>query len=407
MGVARPFRVKMRLVDRLLLRRMLAPFAGALVTIVCVMSLENMSRLLGLLEHVRSPGGVLGRMMLLLLPEYAAIGLLVGLFLSVATAVRNAALAGEWQILGAIGLSPARLMLIPATFGVMCGGAQLAVRLHLQPLAEQRLDALGADIRRGAYGLGAAIGEVKAVSDKVVLSVEGVDPRSHDLLGLFLKTPEGVFTAQSARASYDARGDLQLLLKDGIAVPVDAPGRASRVAFRTYAMRIPMEGPAAVRTSLRDALDRLTLDSLVQRIRATTEHSGGGALAALVARCSYAGFSLLLPFLAVALATPPPRGRSGLGLMAGILVIVGFIKGASFLEMQAAQPIIAFSIFLSCWAVITFALWRYEARHGPGSCETWLNRYCARPFAFLLNQARTASKRPGPAPQSASRKASA
>lgn len=384
----------MLLIDRLLLRRMLMPFAGTLVTIICVMSLENMSRLLGLLEHVRSPGGVLGRMMLFLLPEYAAIGLLVGLYLAVAMAVRNAALAGEWQIFGAIGVSPGRLMLIPAAFGLVCAGAQLAVRLHLQPLGEQHLDALGADVRRGAYGLGAAIGEIKAVSDKVVLSVEGVDRHTGELLGLFLKTPEGVFTARSGRASYNARGELQLLLNDGIAIPADTPGRAGRVAFQAYAMHVPVDGPGAVRTSVRDALDRLTLRSLVRRIRRAAPHNRDGALAALAARCSYAGFSLLLPFLAVALATPPPRGRSGLGLMAGILLIVGFIKGGGLIEAQAAnESVLAFSAYLSCWAVLVFALWRREALHGPGACEAWLDRYCTAPFALFITRVRAASTR--------------
>lgn len=386
----------MRLVDRLLLRRIVSPFAATTVTIICIMSLENMSRLLALLEHVRSPAAMLGRLMLLLLPEYVAIGLLVGVFLSVALALRNAVLAGEWQILAGIGLSPARLMIIPAAFGLMCGAAQLVVRLQLQPLGEQRLEALGADIKRGAYGLGAAVGDIKLLPDGIVLSVDGVDRRSGDLLGLFLQTREGVFTARSAKASYDARGDLQLSMRNGVALLSGTQARRGSVMFATYAMHVPMEGVGAVRTPVRTALDRLTLKSLVDRIRSEARPDGkGGAMAALMARCSYAGFTLMLPFLAMALAVPPPRSRSVLGIFVGVLMIVAFIKSATLVETRFAnQAVLAFSLFLLGWSLLTGLLWRAEASHGPGACEAWLERNCAQPFALLIEKLRAATHAP-------------
>ena len=78
---------------------------------------------------------------------------------------------------------------------------------------------------------------------------------------------------------------------------------------------------------------------------------------------------LLLPLLAVALAVPPKRSTSGLGIFVGVVMIVTYHKINQYAEQMGAQgridPVIAlWTPFLLFSALIVWMYWTLA--HKPG-----------------------------------------
>jgi lipopolysaccharide export system permease protein len=373
----------MKLIDRYLLGRIAPPFVGTMVVVICVLSLENMARLLDALGHVGSPLALLGRQMLSLLPEYVGIGLLVSLFVAVAVAVRDASLAGEWHMLAAARISPLRIMLIPLALALACAATQLAVRFYFQPIGEYRLATLGSDIRQGAYGMGGPIREFVRLGRGSALTTDGVDPRSGHLSGVFIYTRALLMTARTAEGSYDGGGNLRLALNDGTLMVRDDKVPFRKIAFKRIEVNLPVDERAGGNHSPQNLLDRLTLAPLLRNIAQEREAGRPDkvALSAFASRLSYALFALLIPFMAMALGAVPLRGRTALGLIAGLGLITAFIRGVAFVEAHFVRnPLPAFALYFAGCTVLVLALWRMEQVSGPGACERWLLKWTARPI---------------------------
>lgn len=374
----------MTAIDLYLLRRSAGSYAAVLGIVLLLMTLENMSRLLPRLHDVRDPIALLARFMLSLLPEYAAIGIFVALFLSVALAARQLSLSGEWQIFSAIGVSPRRILLVPLLVATASAGGQLAIRLVLQPAGEQRIDMLGMDLARGMYGVSVSARSFSNWDERTMFSVERIDAANGRLHGVFLSRGADILTAASARAGQDDNGGLSLLLENGQLVRQGSDGHFDRVDFGRYSLTLASKDHPGILRSTSDSLDRIAVGPLLRRI--AREHDGAPrpALAALASRCGYAVFCLLLPWFAIPLGTPGPRSRTGLGLMAGIALIVGFVRSSTMIESGFAEfPVSAACVHLALWACLAGLLWRFEQRRGPGACEAVLDRLLARPLRRL------------------------
>jgi lipopolysaccharide export system permease protein len=78
---------------------------------------------------------------------------------------------------------------------------------------------------------------------------------------------------------------------------------------------------------------------------------------------------LLMPFLAVALAVPPKRSTSGLGIFLSIVMVVTYHKVNQYAEQMGAQgrvdPVIALWAPFALFAALIF--WMYwTLAHKPG-----------------------------------------
>ena len=378
------FGLRLKLVDRYLLSQILRPFAITLTVIVAILFLENLSRLLQLLEHVRSPLPILGRFTLFLLPEYFGLGILVALFVAVAMTVRTATLRGEWQIFATAGVAPLRLALIPLLLGSLGANAELAINFHLRPIGEHRLDRLIGDLRDGRYGLGGDVRSILEMGQGVMMTVDHFDSATSRFSNVFIAQGSTILTAQTARASFDDDGRLNLLLERGQSLTPRPNGAFHVLSFSRLRIDLATRERRAARRVLESELDRLTYQQLLDRIRAERgkNSQAQSALASFASRCGYAVMALLVPLLGLALGAPPLRGRSSFGIGAGILLIVAYVRASSFVETRfQADPVPAFLVLLSLMACIVLGLFHAENRFGPGFAETWLERRVAKSLA--------------------------
>ena len=78
---------------------------------------------------------------------------------------------------------------------------------------------------------------------------------------------------------------------------------------------------------------------------------------------------LMLPLLAVALAVPPKRSNSALGILIGILIVVAYHKVNQYAEQAGAQgrldPILA--LWVPLMLLTMLVVWMYHVlAHRPG-----------------------------------------
>ena len=379
---AYPFSLK--LIDRYLLRQIVRPFVIILAVIVAVLFLENLSRLLQLLEHVRSPLPILGRFTLFLLPEYLGLGVLVALFLAVAWAVRSATLRGEWQIFATIGVTPIRLAFVPLALGLLGASAELAINFHFRPIGEHRLDRLIGDLRDGRYGLGGDVGTILHLGQGVTMTVDRFDPSAARFFNIFIAQGTTILTARSAQSSFDDDGQLNLLLEQGQSLTPRPSGGFHVLSFGRLRINLATRERQAARQGLEPELDRLSYQQLLDRVRTESGQNRPSrlALASFASRCGYAAMAIMMPVFGLALGAMPPRSRSGYGIGFGILLIVAYVRASGFVETQfAGAPVAAFVALLAVFSILAIALWEAERRFGPGFAEGWLERRLAAPAA--------------------------
>ncbi len=132
------------------------------------------------------------------------------------------------------------------------------------------------------------------------------------------------------------------------------------------------------------------------------EESFGAAGAVRVVRAARAGgrFPLgvvMLPLLAVALAVPPKRSTSGLGIFLSIAMVVTYHKVNQYAEQMAGQgrvdPVLAlWTPFFLFAALILWMYWTLARKPGGqpiGALERGFTK-AARAVRGLLPKARTA-----------------
>jgi lipopolysaccharide export system permease protein len=383
-----------KLIDRYIFAQTWRNFAAICGIIVALLLLENLSRLLHLLENVEEPISLLLQFLLALVPEYLGLGILVAIFLSTALAVRSLSLAGEWQILAATGVSPTRLLLIPMMFGAVGATAETAINFHYRPVGERRLDQLLDEVRLGRHGVGAAIRSIVSFPNGVTVTIDGHDRATGMLTGVFVAMPEVTLTAPRARATHDGFGTIVLRLENGRGLTRRRDG-FNVLSFRYLTVRIATTNEKASTVSL-PALDRLPLDEIVELAMRETSRSQTSmpALASIASRLTYSLMALVVPILGIALGAPPMRGRSGAGLVLGILMIVGFVRAASFVESSALQrPVLASGVLMLLSGGAAGLLWRFEIRSGPGFVDRLIDRQLVSPLLYLAKgKARTTLK---------------
>lgn len=379
------------LLDRYLLRRILRPFVAVLACTVAILLLENLARLMELLQHVRHPLTLLAKSSFYLLPEYLGIGILVALFLSVALAIRTLSLHGEWQIFAASGITPVRLCLIPFLLGMACATVELGIHFQFRPVAEHRLDNIFSDVRRGLYGFGGNFGEIIQLDDTTIMTADGFDQSTGRLAKIFVAQKSAVFTARSAYVSLDDSGNIYLLLEQGQSIAPQRGDHFDAVSFGRLRIRLARAEPGPGHRP-GTTLDRLAYRELIHHIGLEREANMGTrkALASFASRCAYAAIAVMLPFLALTLGALPVRGRSPYGIGAGILAIVGYIRLVAYVETAATtHPIAGFGLLVDGYGSAITMIWRAECRYGPGSVETWLAKHLARPIAARVARFQT------------------
>ncbi|WP_081996190.1 LptF/LptG family permease [Croceibacterium mercuriale] len=342
-------------IDRYIFRLTIVPMLGVFVLAASLLMLEKMLRLFEFVSTEGGPISVVFRMMVNLVPEYAGLAIPLGLMLGVLLAFRKLATSSELDVMRAVGWSYTRLLRVPYLITLVLVAVNFAIVGYLQPLARYGYEELDFELRSGALGASIKVGEFVTLEDRVALRVEGSRDDGRQLSGIFARVaeqgPKGQVLAISARqgqflANRENRNTIILRLLDGTIVH-DIPGQPSRVlSFSQH--DLPIDLPAIERFRQRGEESREYLLPELARMGWSSDSS------AAVRADSQADFNyrmvevvmmFMLPLLAVALAIPPKRSTSALGVFISIILVVAYHKvnqyGQDIAELGRANPLLA------------------------------------------------------------------
>ena len=375
--------------DRYVFRLVLMPMIAVFVIAASLLILDKMLRLFDFVATEGGPVGVVFKMLANLLPEYASLAIPLGLMLGILLAFRKLATSSELDIMRAVGLSYTRLLLVPYLLALALALLNFAIVGYLQPLARYYYEQLNFDLRSGALGAAIKVGEFTTLKDRMALRIEESRDEGRELIGIFARVADrkGQVLSISAHegrflALRDRPDTIILRLRQGQIIQ-DTPGQTPRVLSFTH-HDLPIDLPAVEKFRKRGDSDREYILPELLRIGWGKEVSRGervSSRATLNYRMVEVVMMLLLPLLGVALAIPPKRSTSALGLFVSIVMVVAYHKINQYAQAVASlgrvDPALAlwgpFAVFA---ALILWMYWHVAYVPG-GQAIGWLERAAA------------------------------
>lgn len=368
---------RLSLIDRYLARTIAVPLLGTLILAAMLLVLDKMLRLFDFVVTAGGPVSVVWRMLANLLPEYLSLGIPIGLMLGILLAFRKLALSSELDALRGIGFGFGRMLRVPYFYAVALMLLNIAIVGYIEPYSRYRYEGLRFDLRSGALGASIKVGEFNRLGKRLTLRIDSSEDKGTRLGGIFVQVDDrsGTSVAATAQAgrflSTDDPDTILFRLRKGRLVQQSPKFPAPRtLSFESY--DLPINLPAVDRFRSRGhEHEELTLNELVR------ESYGGGAVgkgrlaaeANLHFRLVEVMMMLMLPLLAVALAVPPKRSSSALGIFVGIVILVAYHKVNQYAEQAGAQgriePILALWVPLILLSAMIW--WMYHVlAHKPG-----------------------------------------
>jgi len=358
-------------IDRYIFRLVLMPMLAVFLIAASLLILDKMLKLFEFVGNEGGPITVVFRMLANLLPEYASLAIPLGLMLGILFAFRKLATTSELDVMRAVGLSYTRLLRVPYAITLVLAGVNLLIVGYLQPLSRYWYEQLDFELRSGALGASIKVGEFTTLQDKMALRIEQSKDNGRQLIGIFARfsSPKGEVLTISARegrflALKDAPDTIVLRLTDGQIIH-DEPGASPRVlSFSRH--DLPIDLPAIEKFRERGGKEREYIlpellrigwsDQVTQQVRNETRASLNYRMVEVI-------MMLLLPLLAVALAVPPKRSTSPLGVFISIVLVVAYHKVNEYGQAAAAQgrfppELILWGPFVLFAALIVWMYWR-------------------------------------------------
>ncbi len=367
------------LIDRYLARSIAVPLIGSLILAAMLLLLDKMLRLFQFVVDSGGPVSVVWRMLANLLPEYLSLGIPIGLMLGILLAFRKLALSSELDSMRGIGIGYGRLLRIPYAYAIPLAVINLFIVGYLEPYTHYRYEGLRFDLKSGALGASIKVGEFNQLGKHLTVRIDRSEKKGTQLQGIFVQMddPGGMSVAATAEHGRFLSGEdpdeIVFQLTKGRLVQ-DSPKFPTprTLAFDLY--NLPVKLPAIDQFRRRGGTvsDELYLHELWQvgyGGRGSDVHQKLEAQATLNMRIVEVIMMLMLPLLAVALAVPPKRSTSSLGIFLGILVVVAYHKVNQYAQQAATNGHV--NAVLALWvplAILTVLIsWMYHVlAHRPG-----------------------------------------
>ena len=365
------------------------PLIGTLVLSAMLLVLEKMLRLFDFVATEGGPVSVVWRMLANLIPEYLSLGIPIGLTLGIVLAFRKLATSTELDVMQSVGLGYHQLLRAPYAYALALAAINLAIVGFIQPYARYAYEGLRFELRSGALGASIKVGEFTSLGRRLTLRIERSADDGRQLTGIFAHAVanDGQTISASARmGQFFATGDpdtIVLRLTDGMLVHSGPNIPVPRVlSFSSHDLPIDLPQVDAFRRRSGDR--ELTIPELARAgddLRQPLETR-------LVARANYhfrlveVATMLLLPLLAIALAIPPKRSTSALGVFLAIVILVTQHKLNQYAESLGAlgrvDPVIALWVPFLLFAALTFWMFRTIAFVPGGQPIGALERWFAK-----------------------------
>ncbi|MET3712861.1 lipopolysaccharide export system permease protein [Sphingomonas trueperi] len=367
----------MKSIDRYMARLIAVPLISTLIISAMLLVLDRMLRLFEFVATEGGPVSVVWRMLANLLPEYLGLGIPIGLMLGVLLAFRRLATSSELDVLRAVGVSYTRLLRVPYMYAIVLAAANFAIVGFIQPTSRYNYEQLRFELRSGALGASIKVGEFTSFGSKMTLRIESSQDEGRDLRGIFVEmtNKDGTPLAVTAQKGQFLRSDdpdtIIFRLTNGTLVHYDKSSPVPRVlTFTTHNLPIPLPKYEQFRKRGDSNIER-TLPELavIGRNRSANEIDRETSRSAFHYRMAEVTTMFLLPMLAVALAIPPKRSTSMLGVFLSILMIVTYHKVNEYAQgvgsLGLIDPIIALWVPFSIFAGLTFWMY-YTVAYVPG-----------------------------------------
>jgi len=355
--------------DRYIFRLVVVPMIGVFVLAASLLLLEKMLRLFDFVSVEGGPISVVFEMLINLVPEYAGLAIPLGLMLGILFAFRKLAISSELDVMRAVGWSYTRLLRVPFLITLALVALNFAIVGFIQPQARFAYEEMEFELRSGALGASIKVGEFNTIEDRMALRIEESEDDGRQLMGIFARVADddGQVLSISARegrflANREDRNTIILRLVDGVIVHDVVDGSPRVLSFSQH--DLPIDLPAIEEFRARGEDEREYVLPELLEIGWSPESSAEervGSQANFNYRMVEVVMMLMLPFLAVALAVPPKRSTSALGVFLSIVIVVAYHKinqyGSEVAAIGQLDP------FLALWGpfAVLFALisWMY------------------------------------------------
>ena len=351
-----------------------------LASLAIAASLLLLDKMLSLFDFVAAEGGpvsVVWRMLANLIPEYLSLGIPIGLMLGILLAFRRLATSSELDIFRAVGMSYFRLLRVPFMFAIALAAINFAIVGFIQPSSRYLYEELRFELRSGAFGAKVRVGEFNNIGKNLTVRIDESRDNGNALSGLFVfaQSNSGQTIAVTAEQGQFLRTDdpdtILLRLAKGTLVH-DAPSYDSPRVLSFTSHDIPIPLPKIENFRTRGGKDREYLITELIQIGGDAQKPAldrNRAWANFHFRLVEVAMMLLLPLLALALAIPPKRSTSALGVFLSIVMVVTYHKVNEYAEdvggMGIMDPFIA--LWLPFLLFAALILWMYHIiAHVPG-----------------------------------------
>lgn len=363
--------------DRYLARLIALPLFGTLVIAAMLLVLDKMLRLFDFVAAEGGPVSVVWRMLANLIPEYLSLGIPIGLMLGILLAFRKLAMSSELDVFRAVGLSYGRLLRVPYMYAIGLALVNLAIVGFVQPYARYAYEGLRFELRSGALGASIKVGEFTNLGSRVTLRIEKSRNDGRELTGIFVRAEnrDGQSVAATAKAGQflatDDPDTIILRLTNGVLIHDSPKFNVPRVlSFTSH--DLPIDLPKIETFRGRGGGDQeLTIPELarVGKDSSVSPQLRNETRANFHFRLVEVAMMMLLPLLAVALAVPPKRTASALGVFISIVIVVTYHKineyGEALGALGKVDPLI--SLWVPFFVFAGIILWMYHTlAHVPG-----------------------------------------
>ena len=381
-------------IDRYIFRLVTVPMAAVFAIAASLLVLDKMLRLFDFVAVEGGPVGVVFKMLVALVPEYASLAIPLGLLLGILLAFRKLATTSELDVFRAVGLGYGRLLRVPFAITAVLMAVNVALVFFIQPISRYYYEQMEYELRSGALGASIKVGEFTTLADRMALRIEESEDDGRRLKGIFARVAndqDQVLSISAKEGAFLATTDnpdtIILRLTNGTIVQ-DTGSQTPRVLTFTR-HDLPIDLPSVEEFRARGDAERAYIlpellrigwsDELPEEARDASQASFNFRLVEVV-------MMALLPLLAVALGVPPKRSSSALGVFISIVMVVAYHKvnqyGEDIAALGRVDPILAlwgpFAIFA---ALIIWMYWRVA--HVPGgqaigALEIWFDKLAKR-----------------------------
>ena len=392
-------------IDRYVFRLVLMPMIGVFALAASLLMLEKMLRLMEFVSTEGGPVDIVFKMLVNLIPEYAGLAIPLGVMLGILFAFRKLATTSELDVMRAVGLSYTRLLRVPYLITIALMGVNFVIVGYWQPLARYSYEQLDFELRSGALGASIKVGEFTQLEDRVALRIEQSRDEGRRLVGIFARiaNDKGQVLSISARegrflANRENRNTIIFRLTDGTIVQ-DMPGQTPRVlSFTQHDLPIDLPRIEEFRTRGGEAREYLLpeLFELGWRTDDVSASEQVSSQAAFSYRMVEVVMMLMLPLLSVALAIPPKRSTSALGVFISIVMVVAYHKvnqyGQSVAELGRVDPLLSlwgpFALFAALIGWMYYRVAFVPGGQAIGALETFYAKLAKRVTALLRRRDR-------------------